>query len=77
LPGIVFISRYVLGSQNEAPLETVGGIGDIDGDGFDDIMLGAPTADFINLASPDQRREDAGEVFLIYGNNFGSNQVGG
>lgn len=77
LPGIVFISRFVLGSVDQAEIETVGGIGDIDGDGFDDIAVAAPTADFVNLASPDQRRVDAGEVYIIYGNNFGSNNLGG
>jgi hypothetical protein len=76
LPGIVFISRFQQGTIDEAPLETCGGVGDVDGDGFDDIMLGAPHADFVNLASPDQRRPDAGEAYLIYGNNFGSNHVG-
>lgn len=73
LPGMVFISRFVVGTPDEAPLEYVGGIGDIDGDGFDDIMISAPTADFVNTASPNQRRNDAGEVYLVYGNNFGAN----
>jgi len=73
LPGMVFISRFQLGTVDEAPLEFAGGIGDIDGDGFDDIMISAPTADFVNPASPTQRRSDSGEVYLIYGNNFGSN----
>ena len=77
LPGMVMISRFVLGSENEAELETVGGLGDIDGDGFDDIALGAPTADFVNPNSPSQRRNDAGEMYIIYGNNFGSNNIGG
>lgn len=75
LPGIVFISRFEQGTVDEAPLETVGGLGDIDGDGFDDIAIGAPTADFVNLVSPDQRRRDAGEVIIVYGSNFGSNDL--
>jgi len=73
LPGIVFISRFVLGSEDEAPIDNVGLLGDIDGDGFDDIAIAATTADFVNPASPDQRRNDAGEFYIIYGNNFGSN----
>lgn len=73
LPGIVFISRFVIGSEDEAAIETVGGLGDIDGDGFDDIAIGCPRADFVNPASPNQRRNDAGEIYIIYGNNFGSN----
>ncbi len=77
LPGIVFVSRVLPGAGAEtlAPLETVGGIGDVDGDSFDDIIIGAPTADFVNLANPLQRRPDAGEAYLIYGNNSGSNQL--
>jgi len=75
LPGIVFISRFVNGSQDEAAIEAVGGIGDIDGDGFDDIILGCPKADFVDPASPNQRRINAGETYIIYGNNFGSNRI--
>jgi hypothetical protein len=73
LPGMVMISPYVLGSDGEAPLEAVGFIGDIDGDGFDDIAIGAPKADFVFVDNPTQRREKVGEVYIIYGNNFGSN----
>jgi len=75
LPGIVFISRFVTGSQDEAPLDTVAGLGDIDGDGFVDVILGCPRADFVDPLSPNQRRNDAGEVYIIYGNNFGSNRL--
>ncbi|RIK63141.1 MAG: hypothetical protein DCC65_16455 [Planctomycetota bacterium] len=77
LPGIVFVGRVLqgVGSETEAPIDFVGGVGDVDGDGFDDIMLGAPRADFVNQADPTQRRPDAGEAYLIYGNSFGSNQV--
>ncbi len=75
LPGIVFISRFVTGSQDEAPLDTVGGLGDVDGDGFVDVILGCPKADFVDPLSPNQRRNDAGEVYIVYGNNFGSNRL--
>jgi hypothetical protein len=82
LPGIVFIGRLLPDDPNVqgtdetlAPLEYVGGIGDIDGDGFDDIMIGAPHADFVNPSSPNQRRLNAGEAYLIYGNNIGSNSL--
>lgn len=77
LPGIVFVSRLLPGAGSEtfAPIEFVGGVGDVDGDGFDDIMLGAPTADFVNLDDPTQRRLDAGEAYLIYGNSFGTNRL--
>jgi hypothetical protein len=77
LPGIVFIGRAFQQDPNAdvAPLETVGGIGDVDGDGFDDIMIGAPHMDFVNPDSPNQRRVDAGEVYLIYGSNVGTNAL--
>lgn len=75
LPGIVFISRFAQGTQDEAPIETAAGIGDIDGDGFDDIILGAPHADFVYSSSPNQRRLDAGEAYIVYGSNYGSNRL--
>lgn len=75
LPGIVFVSPYVKGTADEGPLENVGGVGDVDGDGFDDIVVAAPHADFIDPASPNQRRVNAGEAWLIYGSNFGTNKL--
>lgn len=77
LPGIVFIGRTPVAGAiaDAAPIEYVGGVGDVDGDGFDDIMIGMPKADFVFGASPNQRREDAGEAFLVYGNNFGTNRL--
>lgn len=76
LPGIVFISPYTQASADEATIDWVGGIGDVDGDGFKDIMLGVSEADFVNPLEPSQRRVDAGEAYLIYGNNSGSNTIG-
>ncbi|MCG8404053.1 MAG: hypothetical protein MI923_02525 [Phycisphaerales bacterium] len=79
LKGIVFVSAYRQDNlvnddtPDEAPIEVVAGIDDIDGDGFPDIMLGAPQADFINILAPDQRRQAAGEAYTIYGNQFGLN----
>jgi hypothetical protein len=75
LPGIVFISRFPAGTVDEAPLDTVGSLGDIDADGFDDIIMGATTADFVNPYSPSQRRLDVGEVYVIYGSNHGTNTL--
>ena len=40
--------------------------GDIDGDGYDDILVGAPLGD-----SRDNSRGDAGEVYVIYGGTRG------
>lgn len=75
LPGVIFVSPYVRGTADEAPIENVGAIGDVDGDGFADIALGLPRADFIYPPQPNQRRTDAGEVYVIYGSNFGSNRL--
>jgi hypothetical protein len=76
LPGIVFYGRIINGSdplETNAALDTVGALGDVDGDGFDDIAIGATKVDFVNPAEPNQRRIDAGEVYIIYGSNYGKN----
>lgn len=79
LKGVVFVSGFEKNSgmgdatPDEAPIETVSVIGDIDGDGFVDIILGAPQADLINIIAPSERRQAAGEAYLIYGNSFGLN----
>jgi hypothetical protein len=86
LPGIVFLSPFVIGRPNEAPPTTVAAIGDINTDGFGDIAIGNPLADFIDLAFPQGpdapgsdaevgRRRNAGDTYIIYGNNFGSNRI--
>lgn len=84
LPGIVFLSPYVQGRPNEAAPIRVAGIGDINNDSFDDIAIGNPKADFIDLSFPQGpeatdasvgRRRDAGDVYIIYGNNFGANRI--
>lgn len=86
LPGMVFLSPYIAARPNEASIETCSLAGDVNEDGFDDILLGLPHADFINLNFPQGpdaptgdagagRRRDTGDVYLIYGNNFGSNRL--
>ncbi len=83
LPGIVFISPYTAGRPNEAAPQAVELLGDINNDGFDDIGIGNPKADFIDLNFPQGpdatdasvgRRRNAGDVYIIYGNNFGENR---
>jgi hypothetical protein len=86
LPGIVFLSPYVKRRPNEAAPTAVAFIGDINNDGFGDIAIGNPKADFIDLSFPQGpdapvsdplagRRSDVGDVYVIYGNNFGSNRA--
>lgn len=86
LPGIVFLSPYVRGRPNEAPPLKAALIGDINADGFADIAIGNPKADFIDLSFPQGpdapggdasvgRRRNAGDVYIVYGNNFGSNRA--
>jgi hypothetical protein len=86
LPGIVFFSPYVAGRPNEAAPLSVAYIGDINDDGFDDIAIGNPRADFIDQSFPQGpnapgsdaavgRRRDVGDVYIIYGNNFGTNRA--
>lgn len=80
LRGLVFVSGYERNegeddpTPDEAPIEVVARVGDVDGDGFDDIFLGAPEADFINILAPSERRKAAGDAYLIYGNEFGLNK---
>ena len=73
LPGIVFASPYEKGTADEAAPTAVGLLGDVDNDGFDDIGIGLPDADFLDPREPTQRRNDAGEAYIVYGNNFGTN----
>ncbi|HNQ24697.1 MAG TPA: hypothetical protein PKK06_16570 [Phycisphaerae bacterium] len=86
LPGIVFYSPYVKGRPNEAAPLKVAYLGDINRDGFDDIAIGLPKADFIDLTFPQGpdapgsdpaagRRANAGDCYIVYGNNFGSNRI--
>jgi len=75
LPGIIFVSPYDTGSADEAPVDWASGAGDINSDGFDDIMVGVSEADYVNPLEPSQRRNDAGEMYLIYGSNTGSNTI--
>jgi hypothetical protein len=85
LPGIVFISPYVAGRPNEAAPTKVALLGDINNDGFGDIAIGNAMADFIDLTFPQGpdatdsqlgRRRDTGDVYIVYGNNFGTNRGG-
>lgn len=81
LKGIVFVSAYEKNTgpgdatPDQAAIEVVSTVGDVDGDGFVDIILGAPQADFINILAPDQRRQASGDAYLLYGNGFGLNSA--
>ena len=75
LPGIVFVSPYAADSAEEAPIDFVSAAGDINDDGFDDVLLGVSKADYVNPLEPSQRRVDSGEMYLMYGSNTGSNSM--
>ena len=77
-PGSIAVLDDVVledGTPDQAAVTVVTGVGDVDGDGFADLMLGAPTGDFVDDRSPCDRRRSAGEVYLIYGNEFGLNKL--
>ena len=81
LPGLVFLSPYEDGAPDEAPPQYVAGLGDLNNDGFADIGIGNPLADFVDELLPQTpgspgsdlttgRRRDAGEIYMIYGHNI-------
>jgi hypothetical protein len=85
LPGIKMVSPFERSRPDEAPIETVSGIGDINNDGFADIGVGIPRADFVDWSFPQDpsdpavdpgvgRRTDGGDVYMIYGSNVGTNR---
>jgi hypothetical protein len=74
LPGVVFVSPFEQGSADEATIDFANPAGDVNGDGFADILMGTSKADWVNPLDPTKRRLDAGRAYLIYGSNVGSNQ---
>lgn len=76
VPGLVFITPYGVTGADAAPITWAGGAGDVNGDGFADLLIGIPGADVVYPLNPSLRKIDAGEMYLIYGNNSGSNGMG-
>ena len=60
-----------------APITWASGAGDVNGDGFADLLVGIPEADTVYPLNPSLRQIDTGEMYLIYGSNSGTNAVGG
>jgi hypothetical protein len=54
--------RLAGGAANDAAGQSVSAAGDVNGDGFDDVLIGAPSADAGGA--------DAGAIYLVYGGNF-------
>ncbi len=75
LPGSIIVSPYAAGTADEAPIDWAGSAGDVNADGFDDLLVGVSTADFVNPLEPGQRRVDSGECYLLYGSNSGTNAL--
>jgi uncharacterized repeat protein (TIGR01451 family) len=48
----------------------ISGAGDVNGDGFDDVIVGAPAGDSVNNA-----RQSAGDSYLIFGGNLFSSSA--
>jgi hypothetical protein len=77
VPGIVFVTPYNISDASNAPITWASGAGDVNGDGFADLLIGIPDADTVYPLNPSLRKVDTGEMYLIYGSNSGSNALGG
>lgn len=73
VPGLVFVSPYRGAtpgnpSADEAAPDFATGIGDINGDGFDDLLIGNTRANTVDPFDPNlQPRINTGEAIIIYG----------
>ncbi|MDM8005396.1 MAG: integrin alpha [Phycisphaerae bacterium] len=76
VPGLVFVTPYGITDASAARITWVNGAGDVNGDGFEDILIGLPEADTTYPLNPSLRKNDTGEMYLIYGSNSGLSGMG-
>ncbi len=73
VPGLVFVTPYTITDADAAPVTWASGAGDVNSDGFADLLIGIPQADTVYPLNPSLRKIDTGEMYLIYGSNAGTN----
>ncbi len=72
----MFVTPYGITDASAARITWVNGAGDVNGDGFEDILIGLPEADTTYPLNPSLRKNDTGEMYLIYGSNSGLSGMG-
>ncbi len=64
-----FLLEHVIGTKNDRAGYSVAMVGDVNGDGFADILVGAPKTDVV-LPPQTKKSSDVGIATLVYGNKY-------